>query len=231
MGTQEGRHVPTATHGGSKSLSPHILHHALCRLPASTPLYALLKLFQTGRSHMVLLTQPEVEHEDEHDKATAAPAEAAASGGPARTAKAYNAQASAVAATGPVHVGMRRGEKRSKARQGGQQEGGGAGDPSVATEGDSMQGQQEGGPSPINPKGASPPHSPEQRHNGNGTEAAAAPGMSTAGRSSGPGSPRLSLHYPHDVEGGATPAPESHKKVQRPHLDCFLHVLLSLHLP
>jgi hypothetical protein len=42
----------------------NLLHPTTPRLPASTPLYALLKLFQTGRSHMVLLTQPELEQED-----------------------------------------------------------------------------------------------------------------------------------------------------------------------
>jgi metal transporter CNNM len=30
----------------------------LCRVPADTPMYDMFKLFQTGRSHMVLLTQP-----------------------------------------------------------------------------------------------------------------------------------------------------------------------------
>ena len=33
-----------------------ILVHTICRLPADTPMYDMLKLFQTGRSHMVVLT-------------------------------------------------------------------------------------------------------------------------------------------------------------------------------
>jgi metal transporter CNNM len=56
-----------------------------CRFPAATPLYDLLKLFETGRTHMVLLTEGSKQHEGQqaaaHGAAGGPPAAAAAGPG------------------------------------------------------------------------------------------------------------------------------------------------------
>lgn len=70
----------------SPRISPSMFATVTCRLPAGTPMYDMLKLFQTGRSHMVVLTDT--------------PATARAAAAAEAAAKAAKAAAEAAAAEG-----------------------------------------------------------------------------------------------------------------------------------